>query len=355
MTKPYFPGLHVLRAYAALSVVIVHVTVYETGWTGDHFHWQVLDRLALEGVDAVSLFLVLSGFLITILLLHERGATGTIDIPAFYRRRILRIWPLYYAMLGVCSLLALIVGGQAFTGLQTAAPALLTFTFNFALLGAAPAILLPLWSVAMEEQFYAVWPLLVRRVSVPRLALIVITAELALTALLYARGNPATRLLAGSRYDLLAYGALAAYGVRQQHRLIGLAQSALVRVMVVGSFTLLIVVGHGSMTFWPMFVYDRFVGILSALLIVNIVGGWGVVENRVTRRLGNISYGIYVLHPLIIYALIGIGLRHEALYIGALAGTIAIATVSYRFYESPFLRLKARFAARPAPVIAAAD
>jgi peptidoglycan/LPS O-acetylase OafA/YrhL len=168
----FFPGLNVVRAYAALAVLVYHmrqlmmlfhVPIDENFYNG-------LYRVFPRGEDGVMLFFVLSGFLITYLLLAEQGRTGTVHVAKFYVRRILRIWPLYY-------LLVLIGFWFLSQSVKSAkVPFLLRddlflprLAFYLALMPNVAYALWPgglpighLWSIGVEEQFYLVWPLLMK-------------------------------------------------------------------------------------------------------------------------------------------------------------------------------------------------
>ena len=90
----YLPGLNALRFFAAFLVIVTHIELLK-GQLGFSNSWKFLEQFNLGGLG-VYFFFVLSGFLITYLLIHEKEKTGTIKIKAFYIRRLLRIWPLYY-------------------------------------------------------------------------------------------------------------------------------------------------------------------------------------------------------------------------------------------------------------------
>jgi len=164
----HFGGFDAVRGAAALGVVAYHLEEF-LALGGRQTTWGTA-WLANLGPSMVSLFFVLSGFLITALLLAERRATGAIDVGAFYVRRILRIWPLYFVVvlfaLGVLPRLAPTPPGYADPA--HVAPQVIAF-----LLVLLPNLAFPLfpeiagagptWSIGVEEQFYAVWPWIVRR------------------------------------------------------------------------------------------------------------------------------------------------------------------------------------------------
>ena len=156
MKKIYFPNLNGLRFFAALSVMVYHF-----------FGINVLN-----GHFGVILFFVLSGFLITYLLLEELKNTDTISIKKFYVRRILRIWPLYFFILLLSTVLIFFETGID-NSYSQALPYYLFFIPNLAFvmnIGIKYAVVL--WSVGAEEQFYLVWPWIIRKIKVKKLILI---------------------------------------------------------------------------------------------------------------------------------------------------------------------------------------
>jgi peptidoglycan/LPS O-acetylase OafA/YrhL len=152
----YRPELDGLRFYAFLGVFICHtLPTSEEYYRGLHLQlpwlWGAAVRAGTSGVD---LFFALSAFLITSLLLKERLETGGVSLRLFYIRRILRIWPLYFLViaLGIQSLpWHLVVGYVLFVS-----------NWMYVSLGAVRSICAPLWTVSIEEQFYIVWPVLVK-------------------------------------------------------------------------------------------------------------------------------------------------------------------------------------------------
>ena len=114
----------------------------------------------------IDLFFILSTYLITEILLREKRARNGVNVKAFWVRRILRIWPLYFVFVGAVLWLGPhIVPGESVTPAYQIG--FVTFTANWvvALGGWQPSVLMPLWSISIEEQFYLTWPLVVRRLS----------------------------------------------------------------------------------------------------------------------------------------------------------------------------------------------
>lgn len=348
----YVPELDGLRALAFLAVFVHHaspVGLLPRLWLRwDDPEWWVR-AVALSGVFGVDLFFVLSGFLITTLLLRETDATGRIDVPAFWARRALRIWPLYFVYVGA---LALVEGLPART---VAAYSL--FVGNWSVAGGAPAgsLIGVLWSVQIEEQFYVVWPLLlmwVPRRWLPAVCVGAIAAALVLRGALLADGAGLRQIWFPTlaRLDPLAVGALLALGPARLgpalRAFVG-AGSALLIVAMTG-FLANEWVLPGTLTIRPGW------SVLSVALLFPVValacGGilWAALSARdswlahpALVALGRISYGLYVVHLASLRLLEPLWWPWRGVL--ALAVSVAIASLSYRFLERPFLRLKARF------------
>ena len=197
----YFPGLNGLRFFAAMAVAFSHVELMKQ-YHGFPSAYQkpAVDEL---GRLSVTFFFVLSGFLITYLLLVEKRVARRVSIQRFYLRRILRIWPLYY-LLVLLSFFVLPHFATFTVPHYTAAigenisitlPLFLIFLPQLALSLYDPVPFAePAWSIGVEEQFYLLWPWMVKRFrSFPALALLVGGTSIALRygALFIARANRA--------------------------------------------------------------------------------------------------------------------------------------------------------------------
>jgi peptidoglycan/LPS O-acetylase OafA/YrhL len=145
----YLPELDGLRFFAFLSVFACHA------WDTTHGR----NAFADIGTFGVDLFFTLSAFLITELLVQEKERLGKIDVLAFYARRILRIWPLYFVFLAGAFVVV------RFSWLYLATCALFIGNFGFYWWGPPSLILSSLWSISVEEQFYIAWPLILRRLT----------------------------------------------------------------------------------------------------------------------------------------------------------------------------------------------
>jgi len=173
----YVPAFDGLRGVAVLPVVLLHVGAR---LLPDNKLLRELTR----GWYGVDLFFVLSGFLITSILLGELEATGTIDIRRFYFRRLLRLMPAYASMLFAVLLGAAVFAPNVLREVPRVVPSLLTGTYNYQIaLGATHfGILVVIWSLCVEQQFYLVWPWVLRRLDPRRATRWLIGAVAAISA-----------------------------------------------------------------------------------------------------------------------------------------------------------------------------
>jgi peptidoglycan/LPS O-acetylase OafA/YrhL len=341
---------------AILLVVLVHAYLRPSG-----------------GFLGVDVFFVLSGFLITTLLLREHGRTGHISLPRFYARRALRLLPALFVFLAAYSALTAVVLQRTTPGWsahsQIGVPVLesVLYVSNVAQAwgGLLPAGIRQLWSLATEEQFYLLWPLalvwMLRQRATPRTI-----SRLLGAAILAIAANRLVLDLAGvsrvhlyfapeTSFDTLLVGCL--FGVWYVH---GTGP----RVLHSPSF---------RRVAWPLV-------LAGAALHVRVMGDWtdpylykvvlllfslevgflvfvaatdqGSVLARVLalgplRYLGRISYGLYLWHPFVLWLGGFAGVYFHNVRLGAterVALAIAVAMLSYNLVELPFLRRKERLA-----------
>jgi peptidoglycan/LPS O-acetylase OafA/YrhL len=372
----HLPGLDGLRGSAILAVLVLHALDGAP-------HAGVLDalvaRVASMGWMGVDLFFVLSGFLITGILIDQRGRQGY--FRTFYARRLLRIVPVYVAFLAFSLWVAPLVGAST----EAAAVQLRhwqlwywTYLVNILLLlhPSAHTAYAPthLWSLAIEEQFYVLWPLAVWWLSpkaLPRVALACfVGAELCrIWFVMHGARGEVNYLLLPTRMDTLAAGAFLACAVRDPALLrrvrLGRAPAAL------GAVLLLVVTVYLEGTVNP---YGP-LGQLFALLAVAVLSGLLVLASTTARTvfawaplrfLGRYSYGMYLWHVMVLSSILAhtrwlaprlVGgsyfLSDLASVAILLAATVAVALVSWHLIEQPFLWLKRRFpyaAVRKRPV-----
>jgi peptidoglycan/LPS O-acetylase OafA/YrhL len=354
----YQPELDGLRFYAFLGVFVYHTLPERPAFYRDlHLPlpslWAAVARSGASGVD---LFFALSAFLITALLLRERRQTGGISLRLFYIRRILRIWPLYFLVLAVAVVLAHTVPGQSLPWYYVVGYLLFVGNWINVAFGHPLSVCGPLWTVSIEEQFYLVWPLMMKILQ--RRGMIIAAVVAFLLATLSQIGVVLTGLRTGyiyygstSRSGSLALGILLALFA---DRLPGLTRGMRLLLLAAG------LAGWIASSGWlidqpgPLdmrAVLGRLVASVGAVAI--LYAGLGSRSRLVTSDwvvwLGKISYGLYMLH--FVGLLFMIDLLHPrwgwtllATKAVGLALTVLLASASYRWVESPFLRLKDRFA-----------
>ncbi len=353
------PGLDVLRGVAVLWVLLNHALIWKgfaggTGIGNDSLTRAVF-RIAQAGWLGVNLFFVLSGFLITGILLDSRSVPQYFS--QFYRRRALRILPAYLLLIAVLlSLRQLSRGALAVA---------LTFTTNDAFLFGVRKPYGLLWSIAVEEQFYLLWPWILRDVRPRQLA---IGCAVLLVADPLLRYGCATGVLPQADVqrnalliaDNLACGALAALFVRSRFGVarIGLPAGFLILcVAVLGELAgLRFGIAHRATPFGMALQHTPpnlfFTGLL--LLSLSLPAGWfAAAWSKPMRFFGYVSYGLYLCHLLVFdfydrwIAGRVAGLQNSFVRL-LLAGGLAtlVAFLSRRFFEEPFLRMGSEGAQR---------
>jgi len=359
LQRYYRPELDVLRFFAFFMVFLSHVVPGDEAFFGQARvppkAADLIISMAAGGAFGVDLFFTLSSFLITTLLLREKEMCGTIDVPLFYIRRILRIWPLYFLFLLIVSPLAhFIVPDENMPLRYILAFALLSGNWACVLWGYPHSVAAPLWSVSIEEQFYLCWPFIMRRwirhLATVASVLLAVSLITRLWLVVHGAIHPQIWCNTLARLDPIACGALLA--VRVQRKEIALSSWARVMLLLFGC-ALLTAAGH----------YGDFVGTkalitfpaVTTACIALILGSLGLQlasDGRSIARgmayLGRISYGLYVFHWMFV-EILGVPSAHAPIdrsvrAIAALLATIATAAGSYHFFEKPFLRLKEKFA-----------
>ena len=359
----YKPELDTLRFFTFLGVFAVHAADYSLDFLTQHGIplWAAKTSLSFAhaGVFGVDVFFVLSAYLITNLLLLEKDKTGSLNVRAFYLRRILRIWPLYYLFIALAALIPYLVPEQIF-GLRY----VLTFlvlggNWGFVLFGVPNSIAVPLWSISVEEQFYLFWPPLVAKLSRRQLvfaavALILVANLSRILALAMHGGTAELWMNTFPHLDSIAAGILVA--VLWHGKAVSLKTGSRMVLVACGVFCL------GARAYMdldrppaggPLTPYRTLIGDpMAALACTAILIGFIDLpfRSRVLEYFGKISYGLYVYHLgclLVIDKLFpggNAGPIHACMRIGfALGLTVAISAISYRIVERPFLNLKRRF------------
>lgn len=334
-TGSRLPALDGLRAIAVLLVITGHA------------------NYPIPGIPAdlgVNLFFVLSGFLITRLLLAEQEDTGHVDLWTFYKRRAFRIFPAYYAFLFLSFAIDAVMGDKWPASLTASA---ISYTVNYfnATHGHPTTSIAHAWSLAVEEQFYLLWPVALMLMSrwgrlVQGTALIAFSALVWRTALMFIGAKPAYLYNAfETRMDCLAVGCLLAIVWHRQHEFAMLARRSWYPIATIASIIASRIVPSEAYHYSLGFTVEA---LLCGVLLVQVIHlspttGWRFLDHPVMRYLGMISYPMYLYHA--IGGAFGrrIPGSHPGVeFTGSLVATILIATGSYYAIERPFLALRDR-------------
>jgi peptidoglycan/LPS O-acetylase OafA/YrhL len=371
LLRPQMPELDSVRGIAILMVVFYHALASQFGVGSFTGLPKILISIAAPGWAGVNLFFVLSGFLITGILLDSKPRAKYYQ--RFYLRRALRILPAYYAVLVLVALLGryALQEGQApswrFLGLSA------IYLANVTVLFGVPMQYAVLWSLAVEEHFYFVWPVVVRNFNRHALAVIataIVAATTVARILTFRAGHYDsyhgyfTWLVA----DALALGALLAIALRGRlGTRAGLKQ--IVILLFCGSVALVMDKPLHQHWFGGM-LHLNALNLLCAAVVGSVLwvgtGPWKwIVDRPLLRFFGEISYGLYLIHMLIFRVFDNLHRRffpqipQYHLNFGVMLGRLAIfggvavfvAFVSRRYFEQPFLSLKDRLLA-PEPTAA---
>ena len=363
-----------LRFFAFLAVFLQHAFQKTPAYYFPETHRTLSGRavsiLAWSGGYGVDLFFVLSAFLITQLLMREQEVSGTLDVRRFYLRRILRIWPLYFAYLLFLAVIGISIAQFHIAAKWLILFALLSGNIANALWGWTPTFIAShLWSIAVEEQFYLLWPLVVRgrrarSLVAAALAMLAISVTARTICWLWSAPGSLVWTNTLTRLDPLAGGIL--FGVYTMGKPFRLRPLARVLLSIGGAATMLVVSAFCDPYWSPNSALTLFFGypavtlgcvaILAAFLGMRL--SLASFATRALVYLGKISYGLYIWHMLALEAVVK-GLARPIPFAGdwidsstfeavcALGLTLAISAASYRFLELPFLKLKSRFALVP--------
>ena len=363
MNKLYFPSLNGLRFIAAFMVIIHHVEIFRNRM-GQIY--STLPCIRIFGGLGVDLFFVLSGFLITYLLLSEQNKTKTISIKDFYIRRILRIWPLYFFLIVIGFFLlpkfSFFEFGTSLTDIHNnfieKTLMFLVFLPNvaFAFLSETP-YLTQLWSVGVEEQFYLTWPVLMKTIKSKELLFYSIIGGYLFIKIVafkwiyyhlfwYLDIQKLWFLFSITNIDCMAIGGLFALYLFRKDKKLSFFFSKTVQIITLA--VLFLFIGFGIVI--PN-VHFEFYAIFFGILILNLAGNPRAIislENKVFNYLGKISYGLYMYQIIAIVIALKVlsywGISNPFMqHSFSIIVTIIIAGLSYRFYESYFINKKVKF------------
>lgn len=366
--SPYYrPELDVVRFLAFILVFISHELPNEPDPRFDSVlkgFAPILYATAHTCEFGLSLFFTLSAFLICELLLRERATAGTVGIKQFYIRRILRIWPLYYLGLAIGAAVALLPGGHRGEIIDIGWFSIFMGGWYGSIHGPTANPMGPLWSISVEEQFYLLAPWIVKRLNRRSIygfcAVLVLVANVWLNYLGRVKA-PDNAIWFNSfvQFECFAAGILLCLVLRG--RLPKLAAWHRI-VILTGAWSCWFYACYGlharfnkfeNPGSWPLMGGYALASLGSVLVLVAFLGviprmlpGWAIY-------LGRISFGLYVYHRFAAYLTSKLLIGHLASFrspiyflkgVLALGLTVLLAALSYRFFETPFLKLKKRHA-----------
>lgn len=323
----YRPEIDSLRALAVIAVMLSH-------WVPS------FPRPLNWGLASVFVFFVISGYVITRGLLKEKAAGG-INIPAFYWRRAVRIWPVYYL-----SIAFIYFVWPGFTNGGMTWHMLFMSNALFAIKG---EFLFPIhfWSLSVEEQFYLFWPLLMllpaRHLTKVCVAMLIVSPLSRWYFAAALHNLPASYFALNSNLDCLSAGALLAILERERISVpswVGVAGAALLAALTFAG-----VMGVHAAGDWPMATVFAAISAWLISWLDRTPAAAAMLVNPALGYIGKISYGIYIYHLLVGNYLLRTSIGKQspwAFAIISIGATVAIASVSWHFIERPILSIKTR-------------
>jgi len=377
----YFPNLNGVRFIAAFSVLFHHLEqVKEVFGLPNMYHHYFIKNMGKLGV---GLFFVLSGFLITYLLLQERGKYGNVSAKDFYVRRMLRIWPLYFLIV----LLSFFVFPEISlfheanhdtyyydANIYKRLSLFMLVLPNLAMIFyGSPYLCSQTWSIGVEEQFYLLWPWIVMSTGLIQFLKPIFTYILGLVLLFWfymtfvtGTGSDWAQMkttilffLSQFRILTMVIGGLGAYLIyHDKQTILQVLYRREVQWLVYSVLILMLATGVNI----PGFNLETY-GLFFCYFIVNVASNPKSIislEQPVVHYLGKISYGLYIYHIAVTVVCINVMNRllgntlpmlpyNIILYTATILLSVGVAALSFRYFEKPFLTIKDRFNRHGAP------
>jgi peptidoglycan/LPS O-acetylase OafA/YrhL len=365
----HFKELDVMRFIAAIMVVIGHAYLGYVGWfqkpdfltqPGDIENYNSVGKLANTAVEnsafGVDIFFLISGFLITFILLQEKKQFGKVDFKKFYIRRAFRLWPLYFLLVVIAPLLVFWIDPK------TRPDYLSTILFynNFHAIGTGEWVFpfAHFWSICVEEHFYLVWPFIIAFVPMkrlPQILIAVIFISLAWRTFAFLSDKPYAYIYLHSacRFDALAIGAVGAYFYLRKPIVINVHAfiRILAYVLFIAFFLLDNVYKSDSVIDVSVRRYVYFALVIFWMLnfAFNPKAFFRSSGRGIFHYLGKVSYGIYMYSNILLNILIQkffipLEIYNFWFFMAVnICGTILISVISYELFEKRILKLKKRY------------
>jgi len=365
LNKIYYPGLNELRALAILSILPGHIEGIK-----EIFHLPFSYWYPIPGKLAVILFFVISGFLITALLLKEKQHTNKIDLTKFYIKRILRIWPLYFFII---LLSILVLNKTDLFHMPMYSPVLyekLDKTDIILLLLVMPNyinIVIPYatqtWSIGIEEQFYLFQPLIVKFIKQGWLLILFILIIIFLKEILYGfdliKNITLVKIVRpwSSYFGSIAIGSLGAILCYTYPKFV----KTFIQNKILQISTILLLIVFLIIIFFSQdekIIDFRIYALIFLIIVINASTNqtsFYNLDNKVLDYIGRISYGMYIYHIIAIVMAIKLSeyfskifitnqiVFNISVYLFSIFFTLCISIISYNYFERYFLNLKQKF------------
>lgn len=365
MNKIHFQSIDALRFFAFLKVYLLHIPIQGS--------FPIFSFLKSGGGIGVSFFFVLSGFLITYLLVSEKLASNSINIKRFVVRRGLRIWPLFYFMILLAFLLPydfkqyigfhMVGGGYDFDWRYS-----FTFLENYKMLitdqSAKTTPLSVFWSLCIEEHFYIVWMLVMSFIPSKYILKFLISCFLVawvsrfVEPFLFSNQRIETNDLF-TNIDFFASGGLLGYFVAKDFKKVSdfiQRFSDVFKGSIIVLIVLVVIFQKQVLPYEPSTLFFIFrssiIGLMFTLLIAIFLPAESNIRisSKVLNYLGVRSFGLYVYHIILIHVGFQYCLRHNIVLdnwfalsgfiVYSFCGSVIISMLSYKYFEMPFLRLR---------------
>lgn len=352
MKKEYFQSFDALRFISFFLVFLLHIPIDENSF---------MSFFSKSGGIGVSFFFVLSGFLITYILIIEKKTFKKISLKNFFIRRILRIWPLFYLMVlfafitpYLLNFLNLEYSNHGYTPNWTFS---LLFLENYKMMieGTFPntSPLIVMWSLCIEEHFYIIWGLALYYLPLKKLPFLIILSILIanVTRVIFFIYNISFSEIF-SNLDYFAYGALCAYVLVLNENLstrMNSLSKKTIYIIILVTVICVFYFPHINLN-WLCLLAPTLFGILFMLII------FFAVNNKITfhtykiiGKLGIYTYGLYLYHTIFVNLMMKIFKNSHSAYknimiaSSSLAITILVSYLSYMLFEKQFLKLKKYF------------